>query len=218
MKSNRREILKNMLAPRNKIVAFVVTAFYFLIFKSQTKTSRFHKLMMLQHLIRGRGWFYFKLLLKIRDGLYVCEYGREIISGLRAICKDISLKIGGKKNQHGSPWQVKYYATISGYTLVTNLHRVITISFASGGIHQSISWRLHTENVYLGAVQVQTRQFYGGGNLYSMSTIANNSTIEFYLSNLTFHSCPFAFFSCLILLWGIVSLESRSIFLPNSNF
>ena len=41
-----------MLASRSKVIAFVAIAFYFLI--ARTATSRFHKLLMLQHLKRLR--------------------------------------------------------------------------------------------------------------------------------------------------------------------
>ena len=52
MKSNWREILKPCCTSRSKVVAFVAIAFYFLIV--QTATSRFHKLLTLQHLMRLR--------------------------------------------------------------------------------------------------------------------------------------------------------------------
>ena len=43
-----------MLASRSKVVAFVAIAFYFLIQQPQTETSRFRKMLMLQHLKRSR--------------------------------------------------------------------------------------------------------------------------------------------------------------------
>ena len=43
-----------MLASRSKVVAFVAIGFYFLIQESQTETSRFRKMLMLQHLKRSR--------------------------------------------------------------------------------------------------------------------------------------------------------------------
>ena len=43
-----------MLASRRKVVAFVAIAFYFLIQEPQTETSRFRKMLMLQHLKRSR--------------------------------------------------------------------------------------------------------------------------------------------------------------------
>ena len=43
-----------MLASRSKVVAFVAIAFYFLIQEPQTETSRFRKMLMLQHLKRSR--------------------------------------------------------------------------------------------------------------------------------------------------------------------
>ena len=43
-----------MLASRSKVVAFVAIGFYFLIQESQTETSRFGKMLMLQHLKRSR--------------------------------------------------------------------------------------------------------------------------------------------------------------------
>ena len=43
-----------MLASRSKVVAFVAIGFYFLIQEPQTETSRFRKMLMLQHLKRSR--------------------------------------------------------------------------------------------------------------------------------------------------------------------
>ena len=43
-----------MLASRSKVVAFVAIGFYFLIQESQTETSRFRKMLILQHLKRSR--------------------------------------------------------------------------------------------------------------------------------------------------------------------
>ena len=43
-----------MLASRSKVVAFLAIGFYFLIQESQTETSRFRKMLMLQHLKRSR--------------------------------------------------------------------------------------------------------------------------------------------------------------------
>ena len=43
-----------MLASRSKVVAFVAIGFYFLIQELQTETSRFRKMLMLQHLKRSR--------------------------------------------------------------------------------------------------------------------------------------------------------------------
>ena len=50
--------------------------------------SRFHKLLMLQHLKRSR-----RKRIKIPDWLDVRGHGREISSGLRAFCKEILWKI-----------------------------------------------------------------------------------------------------------------------------
>ena len=74
---------------------------YFLIQELQTETSRFRKMWMLQHLKKSRrNWMVLlssKLLQKIPDELDVRGHGREISSGLRAFCKEISWKIVGKK-------------------------------------------------------------------------------------------------------------------------
>ena len=43
-----------MLTSRSKAVAFVAIGFYFLIQELQTETSRFRKMLMLQHLKRSR--------------------------------------------------------------------------------------------------------------------------------------------------------------------
>ena len=94
MKSNWREIPKPCRTSRSKLVALVAIAFYFLI--ARTATPRFHKLLMLQHLGEN-GRLYYKLLQEIPDRLDVRELGREISSGLRAFCKEISWKIGGRK-------------------------------------------------------------------------------------------------------------------------
>jgi len=89
-----------MLASRSKVVAFVAIAFYFLIQELQTETSRFGKMLMLQHLKRSRRkrMVSFQIpVKKIPDGLDVRGHGREISSGLRALCKKISSTIGGEK-------------------------------------------------------------------------------------------------------------------------
>ena len=55
--SNEMELAgnsKTMLASRSKVVAFVAIGFSFLIQEPQTETSRFRKMLMLQHLKRSR--------------------------------------------------------------------------------------------------------------------------------------------------------------------
>ena len=88
-----------MLASRGKVVAFVAIAFYFLIQETQTETSGFRKMLMLQHLkgSRRKRMVLLQIALKILDELVARGHGREISSGLRAFCKEISWKIGGKK-------------------------------------------------------------------------------------------------------------------------
>ena len=79
------------------MVVLVAIAFYFLI--ARTATSRFHKLLMLQHLkrLRQKRIVLLQISLKLPGRLDVCGHGHEISSGLRAFCKEISVKIGARK-------------------------------------------------------------------------------------------------------------------------